>query len=61
MLTGWYPSTALDMDEETRTLKRTKFRGEKFVYPRDVMRELRAFFEEQVPATLPDVRVLYFT
>ncbi len=61
VLTGWYPATKLEMDEELRTLKRTKFGGEKFVYPRPVMRELREFFEEQVPARLPGARVLYFT
>lgn len=61
VLTGWYPATKLEMDEERRTLKRTRFRGSKFVYPRDVMRELRAFFENEAPARLPGARILYFT
>ncbi len=61
MLTGWYPSTQLDMDEEARTLKRTKFRGTKHVYPKAVMAELRAFFEAEVPARLPGAEILYFT
>ncbi len=33
VLEGWYPSTALEMDEERRALKRTKFGARKFVYP----------------------------
>ncbi len=62
VLLGWYPRTALEMDEEVRALKRTKFGGQKFVYPRPVMDELRAFFEVEVPRRLPHgARILYFT
>ncbi len=59
VLQGWYPATALEMDDEVRTLKRTKFGGKKFVYPKEVMAELRASFEEELGAR--GVRVLYFT
>ncbi len=41
VLSGWYPSTPLEMDEERRTLKRTKFGARKYVYPRPVMDEMR--------------------
>ena len=61
MLTGWYPSTGVEMDEEARTLKRTKFRGTKHVYPKAVMTELRAFFEREVGDRIPGARILYFT
>ncbi len=62
VLLGWYPRTKLEMDEEVRALKRTKFGGQKFVYPRPVMGELRAFFEAEVPRRLPaGARILYFT
>jgi spore photoproduct lyase len=61
VLTGWYPRTKLEMDEEVRTRKRTKFGGRKFVYPKPVMTELRAFFEERIAERLPAARVLYFT
>ncbi|MEJ7894628.1 MAG: spore photoproduct lyase family protein [Solirubrobacteraceae bacterium] len=61
VLTGWYPQTGVDMDEDARTLKRTKFRGTKHVYPRAMMTELRTFFETEVPARLPGARMLYFT
>ncbi len=59
VLQGWYPATVLEMDEEVRTLKRTKFGAKKFVYPKEVMTELREFFEEGLGAA--GIRVLYFT
>ena len=61
VLTGWYPRTKLEMDEELRALKRTKFGGKKYVYPREVMRELRSWFETTLPERLPRARVLYWT
>ncbi len=61
VLRGWYPSTRLEMEEELRTLKRTKFGGRKFVYPKPMMDDLRAFFEDEVPRRLGDARILYFT
>jgi spore photoproduct lyase len=61
VLQGWYPGSSLDMDEETRARKRTKFGSLKFVYTPDVMREMRAFFEEAVPRHLPGARILYWT
>ncbi len=59
VLRGWYPATVLEMDEEVRTLKRTKFGAQKFVYPKAVMGELRAFLEERLGAA--GIRALYFT
>lgn len=59
VLQGWYPATVLEMDEEVRTLKRTKFGGRKFVYPKEVTAELRGFFEDELGAR--GIRVLYFT
>ena len=61
VLKGWYPATVLEMDEEVRALKRTKFGGRKYVYPRPVMKELEAWFEQEIPARLPGARILYFT
>ena len=61
ILTGWYPSSQLEMDEEVRTMKHTRFRGEKYVYPAAVMAELKAFFAARVPELLPSARILYFT
>lgn len=61
VLLGWYPRTRLDMDESTRTQKRNKFGGVKHVYPKDVMSELRGWFEPAIAERLPACRVLYWT
>ncbi len=61
VLLGWYPATKLEMDEASRTLKRTKFGSTKYVYRKDVMKELKRFFEERVSARLPQARILYWT
>lgn len=61
VLLGWYPKTTLDLREETRSEKRTKFGGFKYVYPKDSMREMRRFFEETIGALLPMARILYWT
>jgi spore photoproduct lyase len=61
VLLGWYPRTQLDMDETTRAQKRNKFGGVKHVYPKDVMTELRGWFESALADRLPQCRVLYWT
>ena len=61
VLLGWYPRTKLEMDEAQRTEKRTKFGSVKYVYPKDVMAELRGWFERELADRLPQVRVLYWT
>ena len=61
VLLGWYPRTQLDMDESTRAQKRNKFGGVKHVYPKDVMSELRGWFESAIAERLPHCRVLYWT
>ncbi len=61
VLQGWYPKTTLDLREEARTQKRTKFGSVKYVYPKDRMVEMRGFFERTIAALLPMARVLYWT
>lgn len=61
VLTGWYPRTRLEMDEDARTPKRSKFGGVKYVYPRETMAELRSWFDQQLPERLPAARLLYWT
>ena len=61
MLLGWYPRTQLEMDEQQRAQKRTKFGSTKYVYPKGVMGELRGWFESELAARLPQCRVLYWT
>jgi spore photoproduct lyase len=61
VLSGWYPASTLEMDEEVRTLKRTKFGARKFVYPREVMADLRDWFDTALAERLPRARILYWT
>ncbi|WP_292988670.1 spore photoproduct lyase family protein [Mycobacterium sp.] len=61
VLLGWYPGTKLEMDEESRTRKFGKFGTAKYVYPKDVMSELRAWFANELAATLPMAQTLYWT
>ncbi len=61
VLQGWYPKTTLDLREEARTQKRTKFGSVKYVYPKDQMTEMRGFFEQTIHSLLPGARVLYWT
>lgn len=61
VIQGWYPRTQLDLDEEGRSAKRTKFGGTKHVYPREVMHELRDWFTAAVDERLPGAPLLYWT
>ncbi len=61
VLIGWYPKSTLDMREEARAEKRTKFGGFKYVYPKDPMAEMRTFFESSIRDLLPTARILYWT
>ncbi len=61
VLQGWYPGTALDLDEESRSRKLTKFGSTKFVYPAALMREMRDAFSALVAHQLPSARLLYWT
>lgn len=61
VLLGWYPKTTLDLREDVRVEKRTKFGGFKYVYPKDQMKEMRGFFEGRIAELLPTCRILYWT
>ena len=61
VLQDWYPGSDLEMDVAARSEKRNKFGGVKHVYPRDTMREMRAFFEAELTCQLPAARILYWT
>ena len=61
VLLGWYPRTQLEMDEDLRRTKRGKFGAVKHVYPAPVMRELREWFQAELPRRLPAGRTLYWT
>ncbi len=61
VLLSWYPKTRVEMDPGLRTVKRTKFGSLKYVLPREVMTELRTWFEAEVSRELPGARILYWT
>ena len=61
VLMGWYPNTSLEMNEESRAMKRNKFGGFKYVYTKDVMQQLRSFFEGEISRRFPQAKLLYWT
>ena len=61
VLMQWYPNTSLDMNEETRTVKRNKFGGVKYVYGKEVMKELKGYIEGEISLRFPKAEVLYWT
>lgn len=61
VLTGWYPYSQLDMNESTRSVKRNKFGGIKYVYEADTMKALRQFFEQELKRRFPQAQLLYWT
>ncbi|MEJ7769326.1 MAG: spore photoproduct lyase family protein [Chitinophagaceae bacterium] len=61
VLLGWYPNTSLEMDEANRTTKQNKFGGTKYVYPKEMMRSLKDFFEHEIGTRFPKASILYWT
>ncbi|MGA9873383.1 MAG: spore photoproduct lyase family protein [Rhodococcus sp. (in: high G+C Gram-positive bacteria)] len=61
VLLSWYPATKLEMDEGSRSAKRSKFGGVKYVYPRETMAEMRSWFTEELDHVLPQAQLLYWT
>ncbi|MEJ7559636.1 MAG: spore photoproduct lyase family protein [Pedobacter sp.] len=61
VLLGWYPNTSLDFGEENREIKRNKFGGQKYVFVKELMTQLKAFFEKEVSRRFPKAKVLYWT
>ena len=61
VLVGWYPGSALPMDEAERTRKLTKFGSVKWVFPKEQMAEMRRVLEGALAAALPMARLLYWT
>ena len=61
VLLGWYPRTRLEMDEEQRSQKRSKFGGVKYVFPKETMTEMRGWFTDTLDELLPEAQLLYWT
>lgn len=61
LLQTWYPNTSLDMSEEKRSRKFNKFGGQKYVYDKSTMQELKHFFYGEIGRLLPQAEILYWT
>lgn len=61
VLMEWYPNTSLDMSEDNRTIKRNKFGGHKFVFTKELMLKMKAFFEREIAIRFPKAKILYWT
>ena len=61
VLQGWYPGSDLDLDEQARARKLTKFGSVKYVYPADTMRAMRSVLTGLIADNLPAARILYWT
>jgi spore photoproduct lyase len=61
ILMSWYPNTSLDMEESTRTTKRNKFGGIKYVYTREQMSYMKSFFSAEIENRFPKSKILYWT
>ncbi|WP_207533215.1 spore photoproduct lyase family protein [Desertivirga arenae] len=61
ILLKWYPNTTLEMDEGLRIVKKNKFGGTKYVYPKEMMKELKEFFYNEIPSRFPQSNILYWT
>ncbi len=61
VLNEWYPKSELDMQMESRTTKRNKFGGIKYVYDKDTTQSLRSFFEDKIEQFFPKAQLLYWT
>jgi len=61
VLQSWYPRSKLELREDLRVEKRTRFNAIKHVYDAVTMSEVRSFFERGLAETLPSARLLYFT
>ncbi|MGD1920525.1 MAG: spore photoproduct lyase family protein [Pleurocapsa sp.] len=61
VLQTWYPNSKLDLTEDVRSQKRNKFGGVKYVYERDLMRELKEFIQTEIDTRFPNAKILYWT
>jgi len=61
VLQTWYPRSELDLSDDRRVEKHTRFGAIKHVYDKVTMDEVRSFFERRLAETLPNARLLYFT
>ena len=61
VLLSWYPRTKLEMDTSSAARSARSSAASSTSTRRETMRELRSWFEAEVPARLPGTPLLYFT
>lgn len=61
VLTEWYPGSPLEMDEDRRSRKTTKFGSLKYVFPREDMSAMRETIERSIARWIPHANILYWT
>lgn len=61
VLQTWYPNSKLDLTQASRSQKRNKFGGIKYVYHRDTMTELKEFIQTKIDINFPKAKILYWT
>ncbi len=61
ILLSWYPNTSLDFSEDNRSIKRNKFGGQKYVFVKELMKEMCHFFEGEIARRFPKAKILYWT
>ena len=49
------------MSEENRTIKMNKFGGKTYVFNKDLMKDLKSFFEKEIADRFPKAKILYWT
>ena len=54
-----FPETTLPLNEEERKFKYGQFGYGKYVYPKDVMEEIKEFFEQQIGQYFPEAKIAY--
>jgi spore photoproduct lyase len=55
-----YPESGVPLEETDRSFKYGQFGYGKYVYPGEVMEELKEFFVTEIKALFPEAKILYF-
>jgi spore photoproduct lyase len=55
-----FPNTKVPMEESERAFKYGQFGYGKYVYTKEVMKEIKEFFEQKIRDVFPDANIMYF-
>lgn len=54
-----FPGTTLPMEEENRKFKFGQFGYGKYVYPDEIMKEIKSFFQQEIARYFPQAKIAY--